>query len=221
MFRMFNGCYSTIDWWTQNPTVDHKDFDQGRNNIYYMLGSAPGNPMIKVQCNAMLNKPVGCRGNSFFIQSQQHLSHCTQRTEWSYSILLIKIYLIPSGVNHDWACLHKRLHSHAAIDLMCAWPTMNACTSARALPRSQHIFGSWTISTCTQFVWPSCTKVSKCVCVIWGGGREMVINWKVRQVTHTHGNPRWGEFEIYRHTVQRQWLLEYPYAWMSGFSSFW
>ena len=94
----------------------------------------------------------------------------------------------------------------------------NACTSARALPRSQHIFGSWTISTCTQFVWPSCTKVSKCVCVIWVGGREMVIHWKVRQVTHTHGNPRWGEFEIYRHTVQRQWHLE---AWRSYVSSFW
>ena len=121
-----------------------------------------------------------------------------------------------SGINHDSTCLHKRLHTHAAIGLMCAfdvrvimcaWSTMHACTSARALPRSQHFFGSWTISTCTQFVTIMHKSRFKCVCVIWVGGREMVIHWKVRQVTHTHGNPRWGEFEIYRHRVQQQWHL--------------
>ena len=29
-----------------------------------------------------------------------------------------------SGINHDSTCLHKRLHTHAAIGLMCAWWTL-------------------------------------------------------------------------------------------------
>ena len=53
MFRMFNGCFSTIDWWTQNPTVDHKDWIRVETTHILYVGVSTRDPHDKVQCNSV------------------------------------------------------------------------------------------------------------------------------------------------------------------------
>ena len=156
---------------------------------------------------------------SFFAQAQflqsalENETHTHTMTQICSKVAFLCIQMLynnctSSDINHDSTCLHKRLYSHAAIVLMCAWPML-----------AQVRVHYHAVNTCFNLLTPCYNLAQKSSCVfvcfgwVWRCARDQCLH--KRACTTTQSTQLWFLNNLNLHTICVHLVFVW-FGWVEG-----